>query len=106
MQYQTKLIVVEAEQYQVGKELQLPVELIRYEGVGGYAGRLAYVKNERGELLTVRPNDWIVIEEGKPPKIMTDYDFLNTYELTKQVKRVKKAASKSDNAELKAPDLT
>lgn len=91
MQYQTKLIVVEADQYNPGKNIDLDVELIKYEGVGGYAGRLAYIKNARGELLTVRPSDWIVIEDGQPPKIMTDEDFHNTYELTKQVKHAKKS---------------
>ena len=106
MEYQTILKTVKAEQYAPGKDMKLPVELIKYEGVSGYAGRLAYLKNPRGELITVRPMDWIVIEEGKPPSVMVDVDFHNTYELTKQVKRVKKVASKSDNVDLKTPDLT
>ena len=99
--YQTKLVVVEAFQYDHTKKL--PPMLMRYEGIGGYQGRIAYYKNPRGDLEPVRPTDWVVSDNGTV-KIMSDEDFLSTYELTKQPRGAKKSSSVSDNAKLKAPE--
>lgn len=104
MKYQTILKSVEAQQYAPGTTIDLPgVELIHYEGVGGYNGRLRYLKNPRGELITVRPSDWIVVAEGEPVKVMADQDFVTTYELTSKPRHAKKSASVADNTNLVVP---
>jgi len=103
MKYQTRVVEVEAAQYFPGEEIDLPVKLIKYEGVGGYAGRLSYLKNPKGDLMTVRPSDWIVLSEGLPPKILTDDEFHTTYELTKQARRAKKSSTEPDNTHLRVP---
>lgn len=103
--YQTIVKEIKAQQYTTPKQGMDGVELIHYDGVGGYAGRLSYLKNKRGELVTVRPSDWVVVEYGKDPVVMANEDFTSTYELTKQSPRAKKQGNKADNVLLKAPAM-
>lgn len=103
MEYQTIVKKVSAQQYTKPGCIRLKgIELVHYRNVGGYQGRLSYYRTPRNEMVPVRPNDWVVVQDGEV-KIIDHETFTNTYELTKKPKKSINTVKQADNTNLVVP---
>ena len=66
------------------------VELIKMEGVGGYAKKLAYVKDNVGNLITVRPKDYVFMT-AEGVRVMAEKEFEDEYELKSRLNQAKQS---------------
>lgn len=73
------------------------ISLIKRKGLTGYSAKLAYIHNEAGNLITIRPNDYVFVSKDNPGKVQVmDADqFEEKYELNSR------ATSKSEKVEMK-----
>jgi hypothetical protein len=92
MKYQTKLNIIDADQYKgPGKPFELPgVQLKSNEGTGGYAKKLAYIFHPMKGPVVVRPMDYVLVDNGEV-MVMSPHAFEKLYEpLTDNNKTVKR----------------
>jgi hypothetical protein len=66
------------------------VDLIKMDGVGGYARKLAYVKDNVGNMITVRPKDYVFMT-AEGVRVMAEREFEDEYELKSRLNQAKQS---------------
>lgn len=67
------------------------VQLIRPKNLTGYASKLAHIVDHKGDLITVRPNDYVYVLDGHV-RTMSKHEFEDKYELASRVDNNKKSS--------------
>jgi len=98
MKYVRRDETVTAQQWDGALEKIDIAEIRQVEGMTGYQGKLAYYDAPNGNVVTIRPKDFIVKKQDGSIQVMSSIDFDKNY---REVANNKKSAN--NNKESKAP---
>lgn len=99
MKYERRSETVQAQQWRGNLEDITVAKIRQIEGVTGYNGKLAYYDKPNGQVLTIRPNDYIIKKANDMIVIMVADAFEKTYREVANSKNSSNNSRQSKKAE-------